>query len=226
MVLNAPDVTVTFRDSMANDETNELILRPKGGVGETRRVPIAGEIPGANRTLVKTVNAGITAGVAYCAVVESAYEGEGMSFGGREISNEVCSEAAGSANAPAEVSIGSITGEENPPAGTNRNYWISYANSGAEAKGVTVNVQTSGSVTMRRAPESGTFNGMQCAASGSGFSCTGGTLPKGAKGQLPLLATIKNAGPGAIHATITVEGDTNPGNNAQTLGILAVRPGS
>ncbi|MFJ6795299.1 hypothetical protein [Streptomyces sp. NPDC091268] len=225
VVLDAPYVTVSFRDTYPNDSDSTLVLTPKSGGGEVRRIRVAGEVPSVNRTVVKRVNAGISPGVAYCAVVETttrAEEGIAGRFGGTFTSNRTCSEAAGSANAPAEVSIGSITGEENPPAGTNRNYWISYSNSGADAKGVTVDVQTSGSLTMRRPPESGTFHGMQCAASGTGFRCSGGTLPKGAKGEIPLLAMVKNAGPGAIHATISVAGDPNPGNNAQTLGVIAV----
>ncbi|MFD3762304.1 hypothetical protein [Streptomyces sp. NPDC058622] len=226
--LDAPDVTVSFRDTDPEDASHTLVLRPQGP-GETRRVAVAGEVPGVNRTVVKTVNAGIRADLAYCAVIETRTKpGEGIAgkFSVIEISNEVCSKGAGSADAPSDVSIGSVTGEANPAAGTNRNYWISYRNAGADAKDVTVTVQTSGSVTMRRAPESGTFNGMQCAAAGTGFRCTGGTLAKGASGQVPLLATVKSAGPGAIHATITATGDPNTGNNAQTLGILAVPPKS
>lgn len=226
--LDAPDVTVSFRDTDPRDGSHTLVLRPQGA-GEIRRVTVAGEVPGVNRTVVRTVNAGIRADLAYCAVIESKIKEEGGligKFGGTETSNEVCSQGAGSADAPSDVSIGSVTGEANPAAGTNRNYWISYRNAGADAKDVTVTVQTSGSITMRRAPESGTFNGMQCAAAGTGFRCTGGTLPKGANGQVPLLATVKSADPGAIHATITATGDPNTGNNAQTLGILAVPPKS
>ncbi|MFD9333985.1 hypothetical protein ACFWBF_06150 [Streptomyces sp. NPDC060028] len=225
VVLDAPYATVTFRDTDTRDQSHTLILTPQNAGGESRRIVVAGEVPSVNRTVVKMVNAGIRPGVAYCAVVETAVKGEdGIlgSFGTTTTSNKVCSEGAGSANAPTDVSIGSIEGEASPQAGTNRNYWVSYANSGADAKGVTVDVQTSGSITMRRPPESGTFHGMQCAASGTGFHCTGGTIPKGAKGQIPLLATVKNAGPGAIHATISVAGDPNPGNNSQTLGVIAV----
>ncbi|UQW99878.1 DUF11 domain-containing protein [Streptomyces sp. RerS4] len=223
--LDAPDVTVTFRDTDPDDSRHILVLRPKDGTGETRRVEVAGEVPSVNRTVVKTVNAGIRAGVAYCAVINTGTRGSedvGGAFGTNYNSNEVCSEPAGSANAPSDVAIGSITGEENPPAGTNRNYWIGYSNPGADATGVTITVQTSGTVTVRRPPESGTFNGFQCSGGSTGYTCTGGNLPKGTKNQIPVLATITRAGPGAIHATITAEGDPNPGNNRSTLGVLAV----
>ncbi|MCX4694944.1 hypothetical protein [Streptomyces sp. NBC_01408] len=227
--LDAPNVTVTFQDTEPRDSSNTLILRPTGPGGTVRKVALAGEIPSVNRTLVKTLNAGITPGIGYCAVVEvgtRAEEGIAGKFGTRYQTSEVCAEPAGSANAPADVSIGGITGEANPPTGTNRNYWVSYSNAGAEAKGVVIQVQTSGSLSVRRAPESGTFNGFQCSATGStGYRCTGGTLAKGAKNQIPVLATITKAGPGAIHATITAEGDTNPGNNANTHSVMAVPPG-
>ncbi|MEU8775512.1 hypothetical protein [Streptomyces sp. NPDC048606] len=225
MVLDAPDVTVTFRDTHPDDVHTTLVLRPNGVPGETRRIPVAAAVPSENRTVVKTVNAGLRAGVPYCAVLETGTEGgEGpfASFGATYTSNEICSEAAGSANAPSDVAIGSVTGEENPPAGTNRNYWVSYSNAGADAKGVTLTVQTTGSVTVRRPPESGTFNGFQCSGGATGYTCTGGSLAKGTKNQIPVLATIARSGPGAIHATITAEGDPNPGNNATTLPVLAV----
>ncbi|MCX5379900.1 hypothetical protein [Streptomyces sp. NBC_00091] len=225
VTLDAPDVTVTFRDGNTTDESHTLDLIPQGtGATARRNIPLSGEIPSVNRTKVVTVNAGIRPGVAYCASVVTHTKAD-LPFGhypSHLRSNVKCVESAGSPNAPSDVAIGAIDGEANPPAGTNRNYWINYSNSGADAKGVSVDVQTSGSITMRRPPESGTFNGMQCAPSGTGFHCTGGNLPKGAKGQIPLLAMVKSAGPGAIHATISVEGDPNPGNNAQTLGVLAV----
>ncbi|MCY0949407.1 hypothetical protein [Streptomyces sp. H27-S2] len=223
--LDAPDVTVTFRDTDADDDSHVLILRPQGA-GEVRRIRLVGEVPSVNRTVVKTVNAGIRPGVAYCAVVESHTRGgDGVisDFGSNYESNEVCSEPAGSANAPSDVSIGAITGEASPPSGTNRNYWVAYSNSGADAKDVVIQVQASGSLSLRRAPESGTFNGFQCSATGTtGYRCTGGTLAKGAKNQIPLLATVTRNGPGAIHATITAPGDPDPGNNSGTHTVTAV----
>ncbi|MGW6945893.1 hypothetical protein [Streptomyces xanthophaeus] len=232
--LDAPDVTVSFRDTDTLDSKHTLVLRPQGGAGEVRRVVVAGEVPSVNRTVVKTVNAGIKAGVAYCAVIETTIRPDeekgdilGTPFGTTTDSNEICSEGAGSANAPVDVSIGGITGEANPPTGTNRNYWVSYSNAGGEAKGVVIQVQTSGSLAVRRPPESGTFNGFQCAATGTtGYRCTGGTLAKGAKNQIPVLATVARNGPGAIHATITATGDTNTVNNANTHNVMAVPPGS
>ncbi|MCB5179271.1 DUF11 domain-containing protein [Streptomyces antimicrobicus] len=223
--LDAPDITISFRDTEVRDAGHTAVLTPQGGGGEIRRVQVAGQVPGVNRTVVRTVNAGLRPGTGYCAVIETkvaAEEGVFGRFGTTETSNQVCAEPTGSSKAATDVSITNIEGEANPPAGTNRNYWIHFTNSGADATGVTVDVQVSGSLTMRRLPESGTFSGMQCTASGSGFRCTGGTVAKGAKGQVPLLATVKSQGPGAVHASISAEGDTVPGNNSQALGVIAV----
>ncbi|RSS61229.1 DUF11 domain-containing protein [Streptomyces sp. WAC06614] len=223
--LDAPDVTVSFRDTETRDGSHWVVLTPQGGGGSTRRVQVAGQVPSVNRTVVRTVNAGIRPDTGYCAVIETVIppeEGPMGAFGTTMESNKVCAEPASSPSAATDVSITTIEGEANPPVGTNRNYWVYFTNAGAEAKNVTVDVQTSGSLTMRRPPESGTFNGLQCAASGSGFHCTGGTLPKGVKGQIPLLAMVKSQGPGAVHASISVAGDTVPGNNSQALGVIAV----
>ncbi|WP_371678466.1 hypothetical protein [Streptomyces sp. NBC_01276] len=72
---------------------------------------------------------------------------------------------------------------------------------------------------------SGTFNGFQCSAVGAsggatgGFRCTGGTLKAGEKGQIPLLATVAKKGFGAVHASISVAGDTNASNNSSTYTV-------
>ncbi|GLX16760.1 hypothetical protein Slala02_12030 [Streptomyces lavendulae subsp. lavendulae] len=224
--LDAPYVTVSFRDTEARDQSNTLILRPQGGGVEVRRIALAGEVPSVNRTVVKTLNAGISPGVAYCATVEvgtRAEEGVTGRFGIRYETSPVCAQPGDSPTAAPDLAIGAITGEANPPAGTNRNYWISYSNSGGDVQGAVIEVVASGSLALRRAPESGTFNGFQCAATGTtGFRCTGGNLPKGTKNQIPLLATVTSAGPGAVHATISAPGDDNPVNNASTEGVIAV----
>ncbi|MFF5444065.1 hypothetical protein [Streptomyces sp. NPDC012888] len=220
--LDAPNVTVTFRDTDPGDVSHEIVLTPQGPGATVRKVPLSGPVPGVNRTSVRMVNAGITPGIKYCARVSTVENNADNVFSARYESNEVCAEPKDSPTAPGDVSVVSIQGEANPPAGTNRNYWIHYTNTGADVKGVTMDVQLSGSLTLRRPPESGTFIGFQCSAAGSGFRCTGGTLPKGAKGQLPVLVSVKGPGPGAVHATVGVAGDPVPGNNAQTFTVLSV----
>ncbi|WP_412079109.1 hypothetical protein ACLF6K_37950 [Streptomyces xanthophaeus] len=227
--LDAPEITVTFRDTDPDDESFTLDAIPWGTTDPPRRnIPLSREIPNVNRTAVRTVNAGIKAGVPYCVSVVSHTKDILLEqYPSHYRSNTICVHPTGSAGAPADVSIGGITGEANPPSGTNRNYWVSYSNAGADAKGVVIQVQTSGSLSVRRPPESGTFNGFQCSATGTtGYRCTGGTLAKGAKNQIPVLAAVTRNGPGAIHATITAEGDTNPGNNANTHSVMAVPPAS
>lgn len=232
--LDAPNVTVAFRDLTAYTVRQSLILTPQNQRGGTvLTVNWEGTlVPGEGRVLTKTVNARILPGIGYCGVIETAADSnqgttdkDDSPIVVKYKSNQICAQPSGKPGGnPADVSVGSIDGEAAPPPNTNRNYWINYANRGTtEAKGVTIQVQATGRMSMRRPPDSGTFNGFQCAASGSGFTCTGGTLPAGAKGQIPFLGRVTGAGPGAIHVTISAPGEANPTNNAQTLTILSAQ---
>ncbi|MFJ3879978.1 hypothetical protein ACIPW5_21300 [Streptomyces sp. NPDC090077] len=230
--LDAPEITVAFRDQTSWAVRHSLILTPQSNNGGKVLVVTwdGASVPGEGRVLTDTVNAHILPGIDYCGVIEtilSSQKGttreDDSPVVNKYTSNQICTKASKEPGSnPADVSVGSIDGEAAPPPGTNRNYWIHYANNGTtEAKDVTLQVQATGTMTMRRPPDSGTFHGFQCAASGSGYRCTGGTLPAGAKGQIPFLGRVTTAGPGAIHVTIGAPGETNPTNNAQTLGILS-----
>ncbi|MFD8021810.1 hypothetical protein ACFXJO_24195 [Streptomyces lavendulae] len=243
--LTAPRVTVAYQDLTGNAVKHSLVLTPPPGSGARPRTVTweGSKVPTRGRVLTQTLDAGIRPDTAYCGVIESVLstaktqntdpvdqdvqEELGTDPGPVVVttkSNQICTGPAGAAGNPADVSVGSIDGEAAPPPGTNRNYWINYANRGTtEAKDVTIQVQATGTMSMRRPPDSGTFNGFQCSASGSGYRCTGGTLPAGAKGQIPFLGRIASAGPGAIHVTISAPGESDPTNNAQTLTILSAR---
>lgn len=232
--LAAPSITVAFRDLTPYAVRHSLILTPQGtGGGKVLSVNWEGAlVPGMGRVLTKTLDAKILPGIAYCGLIESVLSSQKGTTKEDDSpvvttykSNQICAKPSGTPGGnPADVSVGSIDGEAAPPPGTNRNYWINYANRGTtEAKDVTIQVQATGTMSMRRPPDSGTFNGFQCSASGSGYRCTGGTLPAGAKGQIPFLGRVASAGPGAIHVTISAPGEANPTDNAQTLTILSAR---
>lgn len=187
-----------------------------------------------NRTVVKTVNAGIKAGVAYCAVIETSIRGDeergdilGTPFGTTSTSNEMCSEGSKLRQCPGRRLHRRHHRRGQPAHGHEPQLLGQLLERRCRSQGRRHPGPDLGLARRTAPPESGTFNGFQCAATGTtGYRCTGGTLAKGAKNQIPVLATVARNGPGAIHATITATGDTNTVNNANTHNVMAVPPGS
>ncbi|MDA5284121.1 hypothetical protein [Streptomyces sp. Isolate_45] len=231
--LQAPNVTVIFRDNSEPDTAFfiELTERDNPTYARIDKTLPGTNAPGVGRTVTRSVNAGIKPGIAYCATVKALVHAEDpvlydLEDAVTEPSNKVCAnptDAANPAGSPSNASLGTITGEAEPAAGTNRNFWLPYGNAGAEVKGAVIEVSTSGALSIRRPPENGTFSGFQCVQSGAvagstsgGFRCTGGTLKAGEKNQIPVLVKVGTAGQGAIHASIRAPGDTNPGDNNST----------
>ncbi|MGW7098760.1 hypothetical protein [Streptomyces sp. NPDC054838] len=100
---------------------------------------------------------------------------------------------------------------------------MSHANRGAEVKNAVIELWVTGPLTLRRPPESGTFSGFTCAASGpAGFRCTGGTVMAAETNQIPYRATVARAGNGTIHASITGAGDAGTADNSSSFAVQAV----
>ncbi|MFD8024564.1 hypothetical protein [Streptomyces lavendulae] len=123
-----------------------------------------------------------------------------------------------------DVALRSVTGDATGPVNGTRNYWMEYTNEGrTPAKDIVVEVQTSGALAIRRPPDSGTFNGFTCSATGAsggatgGFRCTGGTLGPGESGRIPVLTKITKVGTGTVHASVNTPNDPSRGNNATTF---------
>ncbi|MFE1554851.1 hypothetical protein ACFW6V_07630 [Streptomyces sp. NPDC058734] len=215
--LKAPNLTITFQDLNADSIWHKLVLTPAG-----RSPTFELGVPGEGRVLTQTFDAGLLPGKGYCAHIWTrAPYGKVKPINYDYYSEEKCAQPIGSAQNPSDVAVGSIEGDSAPPPGSTRTYWINYSNRGAEAKDITIEAQPTGTMTMRRPPDSGTFTGFQCAPAGAGFRCTGGSLPNGGKAQIPFLGKVTTSGPGAIHVTISVAGDSNPTNNQQTLTTLS-----
>ncbi|MGE7389723.1 hypothetical protein ACQKM2_30030 [Streptomyces sp. NPDC004126] len=215
--LKAPNLTITFQDLNPDSVSHKLLLKPQG---REREYELG--VPGEGRVLTQTFDAGLLPGTGYCATIRTRSRyGRVNPIYYEYWSEEKCAQPSGSAQNPSDVSVGSIEGDAAPPPGSTRNYWINYYNKGAEAKDITIEVQPTGTMTMRKPPDSGTFSGFQCAAAGAGYRCTGGSLPNGGKAQIPFLGRVTTAGPGAIHVTISVAGDSNSTNNQQTLTTLS-----
>ncbi|MEU3773878.1 hypothetical protein AB0F11_11865 [Streptomyces sp. NPDC032472] len=231
--LDAPTAYLTFRDNSEPDTAYTMTLTEKDNPGYTkivRRAP--GGIPGTGRVAKRSAT-GIKPGVAYCATIRATVHYEDNPLNAYKLedpdtpeSNKVCAgpvDASKPQSAPTDLSVGPITGEANPPSGTNRNYWVGYTNKGADAKGVVLEAWATGPMKLRRPPENGTFSGFTCAAAGtSGFRCTGGTVKAGEKGQIPLLIAVTSTGNGTIHASITGSSDTNTADNGASFDFQAI----
>ncbi|WP_042800753.1 DUF11 domain-containing protein [Streptomyces sp. C] len=231
--LDAPTAYLTFRDNSEPDISYTIVLTEKDNPGYTKIVRTApGGVPGTGRVATRSAD-GIKPGVAYCATIRATVHYEESVPQPYELedpvtpeSNKVCADpvdASKPGSAPTDLSVGPITGEANPPSGTNRNYWVGYSNKGATATGVVLEVWATGPMTLRRPPAAGTFSGFTCAPSGaSGFRCTGGTVKAGEKNQIPLLITVTNAGNGTVHASITGARDANTADNGASFAFQAV----
>lgn len=237
--LEGTNATVTFTDNTEPDLSFSITLTERDNPGYTtitRKLP-GTTVPGVGRSVTRTASGAVKPGIAYCATVEAVvkYKDEPLNAIPLEDpstgpSNKVCAQPTDTANpagSPTDLSMDSISGPADVTVGAIPNYWVSYANSGPAVSAITIEVLTSGPLALRLAPPSGPFNGFQCAAVGpsggstGGFRCTGGTLKAGEKGRIPLLTSVTKKGFGAVHATISVAGDTNSGNNSATYTVQA-----
>ncbi|MEU6861963.1 hypothetical protein ABZ924_01600 [Streptomyces sp. NPDC046876] len=231
--LDAPTAYLTFKDNSEPDILYTITLTEKDNPGYTKIVRQApGRVPGTGRVATRTAT-GIKPGLAYCATIRATVHYEDTVPNPYNLedpvtpeSNKVCADPVNASkpqSSPTDLSVGPITGEANPPSGTNRNYWVGYANKGADATGVVLEVWATGPMKLRRPPESGTFSGFTCAASGaSGFRCTGGTVKPGDKGSIPFLISVTGTGNGTVHASISGSGDANTADNGASFDFQAI----
>jgi hypothetical protein len=235
------EALVTFTDY--SDEDNGYGIRvyersdpSRSVVGDPRDGVEVGAVPGTRRSATRTVGP-VPEGVALCAQVQArlfrieaplgpiAPQVENKSSGW---SNEVCADPADPAS---DVALQNIRGNASPQAAQSPAYLIVVDNpGGADAKGVVVDVSTSGVATLgdQAAVAAGwTANGFNCApgaASGgqtSALRCTGGNVKKGGSVNPAVIVRFTGPGLGAIHAQVSGAGDTTPGNNGTALNLQA-----
>lgn len=248
--LSPPDAYVTFRDNVRPNSDGEgedgavlVFLSEKDNPASTKTTIVKG-VPGTGQVVVRNVS-GVKPNTAYCVYLKSAILVDGRYTEHTPASITLC--AGGRPGTGTESGVGSktedgtgvvtdegtystdlslrgITGDATGPVNGTRNYWLSYKNEGrTAAENVTLTVQTSGALSIRRPPDSGTFNKFTCTALGasggatSGYKCTGGSLPAGASGQIPVLTTITKVGTGTIHVSIAYSNDPIPTNNSTTF---------
>ncbi|MEU8779577.1 hypothetical protein [Streptomyces sp. NPDC048606] len=255
LTLSPPDAIVTFRDNVKPNSDGEgtdgavgvtISERANPAVSVTKFVP---GVPGTGKVVTRSVRVPIKPNTAYCAQVKSAILVDGRYTEHTAPSNTVCAGGrpgegteSGTASLPDEggvvitdegafstdVSLRGVTGEATAPVGSTRNYWVRYTNEGrVAAENLTLVVQTSGALGIRRPPDSGAFNGFTCAALGAsggataGYRCTGGSLKAGQSAEIPVLAKVAGPGAGTIHVSIDYPNDPIKSNNSTTFSVQA-----
>jgi hypothetical protein len=209
--LDAPTLSVTFRDNASGEEQFQVYAVPRDRSmpeSQGRAIGYIPGVPGEGRVATRSIN-GILPGIGYCVKIGAEAEPSRFEFDFSGYSNLVCADPPGPPSAP-DLTVSKVE-VVNQPSRSSHSYAVTIRNDGADAKGTAeLLISTTGALTRTNTvlPEKGftcTAVGPEGTATGS-FRCTGGTLKQGESARIAFFARGTRAGLGYVHATVSVAG--------------------
>jgi hypothetical protein len=229
--LEGTDAYVSFTDHSVDENSFSISIWDPGVTDVVVKSASVPGNPGAERQGVTRSVSGIPPGKPLCATVAATVTTAEYPYleESSPQSNRLCEDPA---DAPSDVALENIRGNEEPQANQSPAYLVAFRNAGgSETAGIVVDISTSGVATL------GDQAGVQAGWSAAGFSCaprppsggetaalrcTGGKLRAGEQTNPAVIVRFTGPGLGTIHASISGGADANAGNNGTALNVRVV----